>query len=633
LRVAFDIECNALKSPTQIWCIVLKDLDKGEYHVYRNLTTDEEQRLRFLDMARTVTLWVGHNILDYDLPVLHNLLKLHVQVADCLDTLVLSRLVDYPREGHSIESYGLEFNLPKGEFNDWSKFTDEMVQYCTRDVDICARIYSKHVRLIRDHKWQPAIQLEHHFASVCRDLHDTGFGFDTKRAMALLERVSQEIGKLDEHIRQFPPVFKFIREVTPRATKYGTINRASIPRSLHSSIHTFTVGASFSYGTWEVFNPDSLRQVIDLLWRSGWKPEDKTAGHLEALRKKDLDKLEKFKYYGYKVNETNLATLPAAAPPAAKTLARRILYESRRRTLTEWLGLVEDDQRIHGKFQGIGAWTHRMAHQAPNMANIPNSLDQQGKTKFLGSEMRSLFIAPHGRLLVGVDAAAIQLRVFAHYIDDAEFTKSLIEGKKEDKSDPHSLNQRVLGRVCKTRAAAKRFIFALLLGAGERKLSEILDCSNADCRAALGRLLERYEGFARLKRTVIPADGKRGYFIGLDGREVRIPGETVSERRHLCMSGYLQNGEAVIMKLATIEWMKQLKKELFKDQWCLVNLVHDEWQTECIDNQDVAMTIAKAQSASLKTIGERLQLKCPLEGSYRDDDNNLTIGKNWKVTH
>jgi DNA polymerase-1 len=107
-----------------------------------------------------------------------------------------------------------------------------------------------------------------------------------------------------------------------------------------------------------------------------------------------------------------------------------------------------------------------MAHQNPNTANIPNEFDTAGRKKLLGKELRSLWCAPKNRLLVGCDAEGIQLRIFAHYINDPEFTDALVKGKKDDKTDPHSLNQRILGSVCKSRAAAKRFIYALLLGAG-----------------------------------------------------------------------------------------------------------------------------------------------------------------------
>jgi len=324
--------------------------------------------------------------------------------------------------------------------------------------------------------------------------------------------------------------------------------------------------------------------------------------------------------------------LPSKAPSPARTLAKRILLESRRRTLTEWLGLVHPDTgRIHGDFQGIGAWTHRMAHQRPNTANIPTEFKEDGVTrKLLGKELRSLWQAPRKRLLVGVDAEGIQLRIFAHYIDEPEFTETLVKGNKSDGTDPHSFNKQILGDVCKSRQAAKRFVFALLLGAGIGKLAEILECSREDADNALKRLLDRYQGFARLKRDVIPSDAKRGWFVGLDGRRVSIPGNTTGERKHLCMSGYLQNGEAIIMKLATLKW----EDKLANHQALLVNLVHDEWQTETTNNMESALCIAKMQADSLKEVGEELNLKCPLAGSYWSEyHKDYTIGTNWSITH
>jgi DNA polymerase-1 len=273
-----------------------------------------------------------------------------------------------------------------------------------------------------------------------------------------------------------------------------------------------------------------------------------------------------------------------------------------------------------------------MAHQEPNTANIPNDVDTQGKTRLYGGEMRSLWCAPPGRLLVGVDAEGIQLRIFAHYIDDEEFTDALLN------ADPHELNRKILGDICKSREAAKRFIYALLLGAGLRKLAEILACTEDEARTSLERLLQRYKGFAKLKRTTIPRDARKTWFEGLDGRRVKIHGDSDSERRHLAMSGYLQNGEAVIMKHATLLWRDRLdeKKIPFK----LVNMVHDEWQTECPNDRDIALAIAQEQCDALREVGERLKLRCPLAGSYTSkkllkagDPFPYTIGDNWKVTH
>lgn len=651
MKLVIDVETNSLKNPTQLWVVVCRDIDTHSTYIFREVTKHEDIQRELVDLLSRCTVLVGHNLCGYDLPVLHNLLP-DTRNLSCTawDTLIISKLVDYSRQGHSVEDYGREFGLEKGKFSDFSKYSEEMERYCIRDVDITERIYSKYSRYINNPLRAKSIRLEHDFQSVCNQLEKDGFAFNSAKAQSLLEKVTKELSQLDEAIlSSFPPKLKLIREVTPRGTKHGTISLSSIPAPLRESVADLTIGAPFSYCAWSEFNPSSHKQIIGVLGDAGWQPTDRTKTHIDAERElnklkhtrgrsKELDlrlqllqdKILELKKTGWKVNEVNLDTLPASAPPSARTIAKRILLESRRRTLTEWLALLTEDSRIHGRFYGIGAWTHRMAHQNPNTANIPNEFDTAGKKKLYGKELRSLWISPRNRLLVGCDAEGIQLRIFAHYIDDPEFTQSLINGKKEDKSDPHSLNQSILGSVCKSRAAAKRYIYALLLGAGQGKLQEILGCDAASAMEAYEKLLSRYTGFAYLKETIIPADAKRGWFVGLDGRAVRIPGETVGGRRHLAMSGYLQNGEAVVMKMATMKWWPLLPSLDSK----LVNFVHDEWQTECPNNMDIAIQIAKMQADSLREVGEELKLKCPLAGSYWSDDlNDYTISTNWSKTH
>lgn len=644
MKIVIDIEVNRLHNPDKIWLIVCKDIDTGEYYVFRKVSDDAGERQRFCAFHDKVSLYIGHNLFGYDWPVISDLLGIEELSPDrAIDTLIVSKMVDYPRVGHSVEDYGEEFGLPKIDFHDFGHYSEDMFEYCKRDVDITERIYRKYRRYIENPERSRSIRTEQQFQLVCNDLQNNGFAFNTAKAQQLLNKVQTELAELDAKILEaFPPRLKMIREVHPKATKHGTISLTSVPKVLRESIPDMCVDAPFCHCTWVEFNPSSHKQIITVLNEAGWRPVDKTKTHLDterefAIKKRNkeptfdlADKLVYLKQTGWKVNENNLETLPPSAPSPARLLARRILLESRRRTLTEWLDLVSEDQRIHGKFYAIGAWTHRMAHQNPNTANIPNEFDTAGKKKLYGKELRSLWCAPPKRLLVGVDAEGIQLRIFAHYIDDPDFTQSLVNGKKEDKSDPHSLNQSILGPVCKSRAAAKRYIYALLLGAGQGKLREILDCSAEAAEEAYQRLLSRYTGFQYLKDKVIPADAKRGWFVGLDGRAVRIPGADTGSRRHLAMSGYLQNGEAVAMKLATLKWWPLLKEFDAK----IVNFVHDEWQVECPNDTTLALNLAKIMANSLKEVGEDLKLKCPLAGSYWNDDlKDYTIDTNWSKTH
>ena len=641
MRVVIDIEANGLENPTQIWVVVCKNIDTGDFHIFREVTENDDQRESFRKFIEGCDYIIGHNWTGYDAPVIVRLVRPSLSCT-VIDTLIVSKLVDYSRpEGHSIEAYGEEFGLEKISFSDFSKYSEEMETYCVRDVEICHRIYNKYLDIINDIHWRDSIIMEQEFQGVVNSLHSNGFAFNSSRANSLLDNIQNDLSKIDQEILEaFPPREVLIREFTPKLTKFGTISKSSVPTALRDQIHLYEAGKTYKQTKMVPFNPSSVKQIITVLNEANWKPVSKTKTHIETERTiqrskyngnstpLDLEtqyaKLRQCQIFGWKINEDNLSTLPESAPASARLLAKRILLESRRRTLTEWLSLVQSDGRIHGKFIGIGAWTHRMAHQNPNCANIPTG------ARLYGDEMRSLWRAPRNRLLVGVDAEGIQLRIFAHYIDDPEFTKSLVEGRKDDKTDPHSLNARILGSVCKgNRQTSKRFIYALLLGAGIGKLSEILEASKSDTEKALDRLLRRYAGFAYLKETIIPKDGKRGYFIGLDGRRVPIPGSDTGSRKHLCMSGYLQNGEAIVMKKACLLWHSMLQ-----DEFKIVNFVHDEWQTEVANDINLAIRVAKIQSDSLRTVGEELKLKCPLAGSYWNDDHkDYTIGPNWSVTH
>jgi DNA polymerase-1 len=660
LQVICDIETESL-NPNKIHLIVCLDTETEE--IRRFYDVHSSGKAEFLSYAATVKKWIGHHFLGFDAPVLNRLCNLSIGPEDVIDTLVLSRLFDSTRDKHSIESYGEEFGIPKQgtSISDWSVLTPEMEARCVSDVQINLRLYRKYKKYLVSPVWQEAIQTEHFVAGLCaNDLHSNGFCFDIHGAIKLKEIIDKELSLLDGALRSaFPPKVQFVKEVHPKATKHGTLNRTDF-RFLgpEPDLSDYDVDCPFSRIVYREFNPASPTQIVERLNDAGWRPTEKTRGHREAekvlrqlnrkRKKTPIDrativeleeKLQQYQITGWSVSEENLSTLPDTAPRAAQSLVRRLLLGSRSSTLNSWIQVYNHvTGRIHGSFNGIGAWTQRMSHDRPNMGNIPAFNEKQPDKTPYSDQMRRLWRADDSRYLVGVDAESIQLRIFAHYLNDEEFTKSLIEGDKNTGTDPHSVNQRALGSVCRSRDAAKTFIYAWLLGAGVQKVGQILDCTTEEAREAVERFILRYAGLKYLKEKVIPYDAERGYFQGFDGRYVRIWGDDVSSRSHFALAGYLQNGEAVIMKRAMQVWYPKLKSEGVP--FWLVNFVHDEWQTETIRDVEVAKYVGQTQADAIRTVGERLNLLCPFAGSVFSDHGTdfgdglkYAIGDNWYQTH
>jgi DNA polymerase I-like protein with 3'-5' exonuclease and polymerase domains len=165
------------------------------------------------------------------------------------------------------------------------------------------------------------------------------------------------------------------------------------------------------------------------------------------------------------------------------------------------------------------------------------------------------------------------------------------------------------------------------LGAGDAKISEILGCSSREGREAKKRFIEFYPGLKALKDHIIPRDAARGFFYGLDGRAV------LCDSKHLMLAGYLQNGEAIVMKTANLIWKRRIEEERLSPYVKQVNFVHDEWQTEVKGDYDLALRVAQIQAASIAEAGRILKVKCPLEGSILNSHKQPSIGRTWADTH
>lgn len=128
--VLYDVEGDSLyNDATTLWCAVMIDLPTGEVRGYRPEELDQ-----FLCDLQAAEVLVGHNIIDFDNPVLKKLHGIELVMEKSVDTLVWSRLFFPDRPGgHSLRSWGIRLGCHKGDFDDFSKFTEEMYEYCLQD--------------------------------------------------------------------------------------------------------------------------------------------------------------------------------------------------------------------------------------------------------------------------------------------------------------------------------------------------------------------------------------------------------------------------------------------------------------------------------------------------------------------
>lgn len=650
--VVSDIETNGLEGSDKLWLCGGKDLTTGEIHKFENCHEDPVSKAAAIKWYESADLIIGHNFIQFDAVMLNKLLKPRlIDPKKVIDTLIVSRLVDYDidipkgaKSPHSLQAWGMRMGKHKGDYHDFSQFTDEMVEYWYQDIEVTSALYERFHDTIWNPDWSLSLRTEHNLQIELVRTQYYGFYFDKVKAEFLLNSVQQKMKTLEDQFQiDFPPKMEEVNRIQYRLKKDGT-EMATVTKAKERYAMTTLDGDELVCHDWIEFKPGSSRDRIDVLWDAGWTPVDRTktaiafsrlkVGDPYGKKVKSMDKAfynEKkadLDRYGFTVSEANLGTLPEDAPTGAKALAQWLTLEGRRSSLVEWINQVGDDNRIHGRIQHIGAWTGRCAHKDPNTANISSPFHGDAKTavdevkKQYDVHLRACWTVPSGSWLVGTDADGIQLRVLADYLwrhfDADQYAQAIMTGKKEDETDIHNLNKNALAVPHGTRDMAKTFIYAWLLGAGVAKTAQILKVNQKEAQDARTRFEMSIDGLYNLKNRLIPYVAEQGYFTGYDGRKVVVPNQ------HKTLAGILQNGESCLMKHTLLRWHDVARKEGINFK--MVGFIHDEYQVEVIGTKEEAERLGQIQAQCMLDVGQELGFKIPTPGSY-------DIGKNWAETH
>lgn len=590
MALIFDIETDGfLEAVTKIHCLVIKS--QAPDHTFKCVTEGEiKNGLKMLQAADEIA---GHNIIKYDIPVIQKLYPwFTIDQSKVLDTLVLSRLIYSDlreRDGaniekgllpiklwasHSLKAWGYRLGLLKGEYGEqvgaWETFTPELLEYCVRDVEVTEKLYQQ---LMKANYSKKAIELEHQSAFICARMERSGWYFDKEKAAALYAELAE---KKNAILRTMTETFEpLVEEKWSKKTGKRLKDKVT------------------------PFNPGSRQQIADRLTaKYGWDPKDFTPS---GQPKVDEDVLKKLDY------------------PEAKLLAEYFMLDKRIGQLSEgdqaWLKL-ERNGIIHGSINPNGAVTGRATHQSPNLAQVPSVSSPYGK------ECRSLFTVCSGFSMVGADLSGLELRCLAHFMhkwDGGEYGNTVINGKQEDGTDIHSVNQRAAGLP--TRNNAKTFIYGFLYGAGDAKIGSIVGGSSKDGKRLKKQFLQATPALANLRVAVSEA-AQRGYLYGLDGRHLHVRSD------HASLNVVLQSAGALISKRWLIEvdnWATEKGlKYGYDGDWTMLGWIHDEIQFAV--KEELADEFGKAVVDCAARAGDYFKFYLPIGAEYK-------VGKNWADTH
>ena len=575
-RMIIDIETDGL-DPTKIWLAACKDIDSDFVKVCFN-------REELLKTIANTDVFIGHNILGFDLPCLKKLWDIDIDYRKVKDTLVLSTLF-YPERkgGHSLEQWGIRLNNEKGKHTDWSKISSDMISYCMQDVRLTGQVYKHLLDTEKDSFSDGSIELEHMIKHVITQQERKGFYLDEKKTHILLSEIKSKSDEILLQVRQeVKPSVRLVREVIPRYKKDGCLAATGL-QSIDRPHET--VGGPFSMISFEPFNLGSPKQIIARMERFGWKP-------VEFTEKGQA-----------KITQKNLETVSSTAPSSIRNLAKWKMLETRVKTMEGWLDALSSDGRVHGKVFPMGAVTGRMTHAEPNLANIVSS------NKPYGTELRSCWTVENvdTHCLVGMDVKGLELRMLAHYMQDDNFTSEVIDG------DPHTYNQNAAG--LETRAQAKTFIYALLYGAGAAKIGSIINGSSRQGKETQEKFLRNVPKLGKLIGAV-QKKASRGYIRGIDGRKLWI------RQARAALNTLLQGGGAIVCKQWSIILHDEIQKRNLDAH--LVNTIHDEQQYE-VSKEHSEELMEIADTTMLKT-GEFFNMRLPLNA-------DATMGTTWAETH
>ena len=326
---------------------------------------------------------------------------------------------------------------------------------------------------------------------------------------------------------------------------------------------------SLRNGIWELaggeFNINSPKQLGEVLFEKLMLPAGKKTKT------------------GWSTNADVLDKLRGKHPIIEMILDYRMLTKLKSTYADGLLKLIEADGRIRTNFQMTVTATGRLSSTEPNLQNIP-------VRKELGSQIRKMFIAAPGKVLVDADYSQIELRLLAHISGDERMQAAFTSGEDIHRVTASQVFNTPLDEVTSLqRSRAKAVNFGIVYGISAWSLSQDIGVFPNEAKEYMDAYLEKYSGVREYMKSIVETAKEQGYVSTLYKRRRALPElkssnfNTRSFGERVALNMPIQGTAADIIKLAMVNVYNRLKVDLPEAK--LILQVHDELICECPENE------------------------------------------------
>lgn len=623
--LVFDMEANGLLDEvTKIHCGSFRNLEGKLVASFR--PHEIEDMLKFLD---GVDVLIGHNILGYDLPAL---LKVHGYrfKGKKVDTLVMSRVLNPKRTlpvsavnrkagPHSLYAWGVRVGVDKPEHEDWENFSEAMMHRNVEDTKINVKVYKALMKEAHGKNWKNAFLLSFKLFEFLQMQESYGWKVDREYMEHLIGVLDRKVQRIDKALRPILPnvtevleqkvkgEYKFLKNPFLKSGEYSQ-NIAKYCDEAGYDIHARPIGGVFSRITFRPLDLDKADETKDYLLSLGWEPFEWNTNDAGDRTSPKLSKDDPFEGLDSGIG---------------RLIALRVQAKHRKSSIEGFLKLIREDGCIPSVVNNLTD-TARATHK--NIVNIPKV------GSFFGKQMRKIFVARPGMVLVGTDSDSCQLRMLGARMANHAYIEALQNGDKAKGTDLHSMTRKIA--ELESRDIAKNVIYCLLFGGGDTKLGKTAKQpgKGAEIRSKLYKGFDGLEDLVeRLKREWKQTARRRynhawnrweyfdGTIAGLDGRPIKVPYE------HQLLVYLLQSDEAIMMQAAYNRANIMLsRKYRYGIDFGFVCWYHDEYTIEC--KPEIAEDVKKMAEEAIVWAGKFYNILCPHIGDGK-------IGDSWYAIH